>query len=168
MAKTKQQQVVHSFAKQDQEQRGAAADVGRELAACLADTYVLTLKTHGYHWNVEGPHFPSLHQLLEEQYQELFLAADEVAERLRSLGEFAPGSFEQMRQLSRIVEAGDPPFSEGQIIQDLTNDHQAMATALRKAIAVCEEHDDMGTADLFTNRLKAHEKAAWMLRSTKI
>lgn len=167
MAKSKHQ-AVHPLSRQEDMRRNVAPEVQTELACRLADTYVLTLKTHGYHWNVEGANFYALHKLLEEQYQELFEAADEIAERLRALGRFAPGSFAEMRELSGIQEAGEPPFSEKHIIQDLVNDHMNVAQALRRGIEICEEHDDMGTADLLTNRVKAHEKDAWMLRSMQV
>lgn len=166
MSKSKHQ-VVHSFAQQEAP-RATAPEVQRELACRLADTYVLILKTHGYHWNVEGPNFYALHKMLEEQYRDLFEASDELAERLRALGQYAPGSFAAMRDLTSVKEAGEPPFSGKHIIQDLVQDHTAIAESLRRGIELCEEHDDMATADLLTERLTNHEKFAWMLRSMNV
>lgn len=130
----------------------------------LADSFVLYLKTHNFHWNVEGPRFNDLHQMFMVQYTELWNALDLVAERIRSLGSFAPGSFKKYSQISSIKEsAEDIPAKE--MIQQLLDGHEAVATTIRTVFAIAEEGQDQATLDLLTQRLQFHEKTAWMLRS---
>ena len=124
-------------------------EIASELGRLLADTYTLYLKTHNYHWNVTGPMFNTLHLMFEEQYNELWLAIDLIAERIRSLGEFAPGSYAEFARLSSIAEADGHPAAN-----DMLAD-----------LAVADEASDQPTADLVTQRLQVHEKTAWMLRS---
>jgi starvation-inducible DNA-binding protein len=139
-------------------------EIATQLGRLLADTYTLYLKTHNYHWNVTGPMFNTLHLMFEEQYNELWLAIDLIAERIRSLGEFAPGTYAQFARLSSIAEAdGVPPA--GEMLADLVAGHEAVARTARASFAVAESASDQPTADLVTQRLQVHEKTAWMLRS---
>ena len=138
--------------------------VSEHLSKLLADTYSLYLKTHSFHWNVIGPHFRSLHTMFEEQYNELWTAADEVAERIRTLDVYAPGSYSQFAKLTSIKEeTGVPDWKN--MIEQLVEGHEAAAATAREAIRVAADDGDEGTADLITGRLKEHEKTAWMLRS---
>lgn len=139
--------------------------IASALARILADTHVLYLKTHGYHWNVTGPHFQSLHTLFEEQYTELFEALDELAERIRALGEFAPGSTKQFLELATLSEDPSVPDANA-MLTNLVQDNEALVRSLRSAIEEAEEAGDAATADLLTERLDKHEQAAWMLRSS--
>jgi starvation-inducible DNA-binding protein len=135
------------------------------LKKVLADTYTLYLKTQNYHWNVTGLNFHSLHTLFEMQYTELALAVDLLAERIRALGEKAPGSFAEFSRLTSIKEASGDEKAE-QMIANLAADHETLAKALRAdLINVSENHDD-ATQDVLTERAGAHEKTAWMLRAT--
>ena len=144
----------------DAERRAIAG----ELAHVLADTYTLYLKTHNYHWNVTGPLFNTLHLMFEEQYNELWTAVDLLAERMRSLGEFAPGTYTQFAELTSIAEADGVPSAE-QMLADLVAGHEAVARTARRAFKVADEADDEATSDLLTQRMQVHEKTAWMLRS---
>ena len=131
----------------------------------MADTYTLYLKTHGYHWNVEGPHFQQLHGLFMEQYTEMWTAVDDLAERIRALGFLAPASYAQMAKLSRLSEEdGQPDWRE--MVVNLAKGHEQIAGTAREALRVAEEVDDDATADIVTPRITYHEKTAWMLRAT--
>lgn len=145
----------------NEEQRKAIAD---GLAVLLADTYTLYLKTHNYHWNVTGPMFQTLHTLFETQYNELALAVDEIAERIRALGEFAPGSYKEYAKLTSIKEADGIPSAE-EMIKDLVKGQEAIAKTARSIVPVADEASDEVTLDLLTQRMTVHEKTAWMLRS---
>ena len=134
------------------------------LARLLADTYTLYLKTHNFHWNVTGPMFNALHLSFMTQYNELWLALDEIAERIRALDEFAPGSGKQFAALSSIVEETGVPDWKGMVSQLVTG-HEACARTAREAFRRADEADDQPSADLATTRMQAHEKSAWMLRS---
>ncbi|MEW9573623.1 Dps family protein [Rhodanobacter sp. Si-c] len=138
--------------------------IARQLSKLLADTYSLYLKTHSFHWNVTGPQFNSLHGMFETQYNELWLAVDEVAERIRTLDMFAPGSYSQFARLSSIKEESGVPEWKVMVGQ-LMEGHEIAAHTARAAIKVAGKAGDEGTADMLTGRLKAHEKTAWMLRS---
>jgi starvation-inducible DNA-binding protein len=138
--------------------------IAAELERVLADTFTLYLKTHNYHWNVTGPMFNTLHLMFEQQYNELWTAADLVAERIRSLGAFAPGSYAQFAALASIAEAHGVPTAE-QMLADLVSGHEAVARTARTALDGAETAGDKSTADLLTQRLQIHEKTAWMLRS---
>ena len=129
-----------------------------------ADTYTLYLKTHNYHWNVTGPMFQTLHLMFETQYNELWLAIDLVAERIRSLGAPAPGSCAQFAALTSIKEADGVPEATA-MIRDLVEGHEAVARTARKVLPAAEAGGDEVTVDLITQRLTVHEKTAWMLRS---
>ena len=138
--------------------------VAKNLSKLLADTYSLYLKTHSFHWNVTGPQFNSLHAMFETQYNELWLAADEVAERIRTLDVFAPGSYSQFGKLTSIKEEpGVPEWKD--MVGQLVEGHEIAAATARDAIKVADKAGDEGTADMVTGRLKEHEKTAWMLRS---
>lgn len=139
-------------------------EIAEGLRHVLADTYTLYLKTHNFHWNVTGPHFQPLHAMFEEQYTELAAAVDEVAERIRALGEFAPGSYEDFKELSSFkIEAGVPDATE--MIKQLVHGHESVTKTARKAFDAASSGGDEGSADLLTGRMKLHEKTAWMLRS---
>lgn len=138
--------------------------VAKSLSKMLADTYSLYLKTHSFHWNVTGPQFNSLHTMFEEQYNALWTAADEVAERIRTLDVFAPGSYSQFGKLTSIKEeAGVPEWKD--MVAQLVDGHEIAAATARDVIRAADKVGDDGTADMATGRLKDHEKTAWMLRS---
>jgi starvation-inducible DNA-binding protein len=134
------------------------------LARVLADTYTLYLKTHNYHWNVTGPMFQTLHLMFETQYNELALAVDQIAERIRSLGAPAPGTYKAYSSLSSIPEEDTIPDAEA-MIRNLVAGQEAVARTARSVFPIVEEAHDEVTADLLTQRLQVHEKTAWMLRS---
>ena len=140
------------------------AAIGAGLSRLLADSYTLYLKTHNYHWNVTGPMFATLHTLFEGQYTELAAAVDEIAERIRALGEPAPGSYSAFAKLTSIEEEAGTPSAE-EMIRQLTIGQETVARTAREIIAVVEEARDEPTADLLTQRMLVHEKNAWMLRS---
>lgn len=135
------------------------------LKRVLAETYGLMLKTQNYHWNVEGPQFPGLHALFMTQYSELFLAVDEVAERIRTLGEVAPGSYGEFSKLSKLKD-GNGELDSDAMVKDLYQDNMAVLASIKKAFAAAEKAGDQPTVDLMNARTAAHEKAAWMLRSS--
>lgn len=135
------------------------------IAGVLADTYRLIFKTHAYHWNVEGPLFYSIHKLTEAQYEDMFTAADALAERIRALGRLAPGKLSEIVERSVVADLEKLPSAE-QMVEDLAADHERVAQRLRELVAVAEERLDAVTADLATARCAFHEKAAWMLRAT--
>jgi starvation-inducible DNA-binding protein len=138
--------------------------IAEGLAHLLADTYTLYLKTHNFHWNVTGPMFNTLHQMFEQQYTELALAVDVVAERMRALGVFAPGSYTAFARLASINESEEVPTADD-MIRHLVADNEAVARTARQLFPVVERAGDQPTADLLTQRLQVHEKTAWMLRS---
>ena len=144
---------------------GANRPVANALAKSLADTYGAYLKTQNYHWNVAGPHFRSLHALFEEQYTELAVAVDEIAERIRTLGARAPGSYSEFASLGSVAE----PLSEAsaeEMVVDLERTQQSVIATHRQARQAAETADDQETMDLLTQRIAVHQKAAWMLRSS--
>lgn len=145
----------------NEEQRKSISD---GLAVLLADTYTLYLKTHNYHWNVTGPMFQTLHTLFETQYMELAVAVDDIAERIRALGEFAPGSYKEYARLTSIKEADGIPTAE-EMIKDLVKGQEAIAKTARGIVPVANDAADEVTLDLLTQRMTVHEKTAWMLRS---
>ena len=134
------------------------------LANLLADSYTLYLKTHNYHWNVQGPQFNSLHLMFEVQYTELALAVDEIAERIRALGVKAPGSYAEFSKLTSIDEATGDETAEEMIRQLVTGQESIVRTA-RQVFPDADVCNDEPTADLLTQRMQLHEKNAWMLRS---
>jgi starvation-inducible DNA-binding protein len=147
---------------------GISADQRKAIAAglshLLADTYTLYLKTHNYHWNVTGPMFNTLHLMFETEYNELALAVDLIAERIRALGYPAPGSYRQYAKLSVIEESETVPSAE-EMIADLVKGQEAVVRTARKVFPVADEAADEPTTDLLTQRMQIHEKTAWMLRA---
>ncbi|MEQ8509391.1 MAG: Dps family protein [Rhodospirillaceae bacterium] len=135
------------------------------LSGLLSDTYTLMIKTHGYHWNVVGPMFRTVHLMTEEHYEDLFQAADDLAERIRSLGHPAPASFADMAALTVIEEEKGSPTAQ-QIIETLVDDHEKIVRRLRETAEIADDLKDLVTADMLTERMQFHEKAVWMLRST--
>lgn len=138
--------------------------IAHGLSVLLADTYTLYLKTHNYHWNVTGPMFQTLHVLFETQYTEMALAVDLIAERIRALGEFAPGSYKEFAKLTSIKEADGIPTAQ-EMIKDLVKGQEALAKTARSIVPVADKASDEPTLDLLTQRMQVHEKNAWMLRS---
>ena len=134
------------------------------LSQVLANTFILSLKTQSFHWNVTGPMFYTLHSLFEEQYNELWQAGDAIAERIRALGAAAPGSYREFAKLTYLRESEAIPSATG-MIGELLSDHETSARTVRTALTVSRSAIDAATEDLLTQRLLAHEKAAWMLRS---
>ena len=134
------------------------------LSQLLADTLVLYVKTHGFHWNVTGRMFHSLHLMFENQYKELWLAADALAKRIRALGFPAPGSYRELSKLTQIPETQCIPSAAG-MIAELLSDHDSCARAARQALWIARSGVDAPTEDLLTRRLEAHEQAVWMLKS---
>lgn len=139
-------------------------EIAGHLERLLADSYALYLKTHYFHWNVSGPRFNTLHLMFETQYSELATAVDEIAERIRALGEYAPGSFSVFQRLSRIEDSVDVPSAED-MIRQLVQGHEVVIRTARQAFDVPARVLDEPTCDLLTRRMQVHEKAAWMLRS---
>ena len=139
-------------------------EIAGGLSLVLADTYTLYLKTHFFHWNVTGPMFQTLHLMFETQYNELALAVDLVAERIRALGFPAPGTYKQFVQLSAIKEDDSPPKAED-MIRRLVEGHETVARTAREIFKAAEGASDQPTCDLLTQRMQVHEKTAWMLRS---
>lgn len=134
------------------------------LSHLLADSYTLYLKTHNYHWNVTGPMFQTLHLMFETQYNELALAVDLIAERIRALGAPAPGSYREFAALSSVTEDDDRPDAI-EMIRRLVKGQETVARTARSIFPAVEQAHDEPTADLLTQRLQVHEKTAWMLRS---
>ena len=134
------------------------------LNEVLASTYTLYLKTPGFHWNVTGPMFNSLHLMFEKQYNEIWLSVDEIAERIRALGHHALGSAKEIARYSKIPESeGVPHWKE--MTKQLMEGHEAITRSSRALFTTAEKCGDDATADLLTNRIKYHEKTAWMLRA---
>ncbi len=140
------------------------AEIAEGLGKLLADTYSLYLKTHNFHWNVTGPMFQTLHLLFETQYNELALAVDLVAERIRSLGFPAPATYSEFTRLSSIKETAGVPKAE-EMIRLLVEGQEAVVRTARSIFPTVEKVSDQATADLLTQRMQVHEKTAWMLRS---
>jgi starvation-inducible DNA-binding protein len=134
------------------------------LSRVLGDSYSLYLRTHSYHWNVVGPMFHSLHTMFMEEYTELSLAVDEIAERIRALGSFAPGTYRQFAALSSVPEDTDVPDAM-EMVRRLVSAHEATARTIRTVLPVAESAPDQVSTDLLVRRLDVHEKTAWMLRS---
>ena len=144
----------------DEQRQAIAAGLGR----VLADSSVLYAKTHGFHWNVTGPMFNTLHLMFMEQYTELWTALDAIAERIRALGHIAPFGGSTYSGLSSIPESEGVPAALA-MVRELVEGHEAVARTLRSVFALADEANDQPTADLLTQRLQIHEKTAWMLRS---
>jgi starvation-inducible DNA-binding protein len=140
------------------------AAVAGELSKMLADSYTLYLVTHNFHWNVEGPMFNTLHQMFMMQYTEQWTALDQIAERIRALGHYAPGTYAQYAKLSSIHEPKAVPEAT-EMIRLLVQGNEAVAKTARHALNQADQANDQPSADLLTQRLDIHEKNAWMLRS---
>ncbi len=140
------------------------AAIAEGLSRLLADTYTLYLKTHNFHWNVTGPMFNTLHLMFEQQYNELALAVDAVAERIRALGFAAPGSYAQFAELTSIREETTTPEAS-EMLRQLVADQESVVRTARSIFPVVDQANDEPTADLLTQRMQTHEKTAWMLRS---
>jgi len=138
--------------------------ISNGLSRLLADTYSLYLKTHNFHWNVTGPMFQTLHTLFEAQYTELSMAVDQIAERIRALGFPAPGTYSEYARLTSIEETVGVPAAE-EMIRLLIVGHEAVVRTARSVFPLADQASDEPTADLLTQRMQVHEKAAWMLRS---
>ena len=143
------------------EQRKSIAE---GLSRLLADSYTLYLKTHNYHWNVEGPLFNTLHSMFETQYTELAAAVDEIAERIRALGHYAPGSYKAFAKLTKVEEEDSVPSAE-EMIRQLVIGQETVARTAREVFPLADESNDEPSADLLTQRMQVHEKNAWMLRA---
>ena len=139
-------------------------EIAEGLSRLLADTFTLYLKTHNFHWNVTGPQFNTLHTMFMTQYTELWNALDELAERIRALGHFAPGSYHQYGALSSIKEEPGVPNAQD-MLRQLVEGHEAVARTARSVFPAAEKGNDESTIDVLTQRLQIHEKTAWMLRS---
>jgi starvation-inducible DNA-binding protein len=135
------------------------------LSKLLADTYTLYLTTHNFHWNVTGTMFNTLHQMFMVQYTELWNAVDPIAERIRSLGHVAPGSYAQFSALASLKDAPTVPPKALEMIRILVDGHEAVARTARSIFPLVDKASDEPTADLLTQRLAMHEQTAWMLRS---
>jgi starvation-inducible DNA-binding protein len=145
----------------DEKQRAAIA---AGLAKLLADSYTLYLKTHNYHWNVTGPMFNTLHLMFEQQYTELALAVDSIAERIRALGFPAPGTYKAYAKLTDVKEEDGVPSAQD-MIRNLVRGQETVVRSARAVFPLVDEASDEPTADLLTQRMQIHEKNAWMLRS---
>ena len=141
------------------------AAIAAGLSHLLADTYTLYLTTHNFHWNVTGPMFNTLHQMFMGQYTELWNAVDPVAERIRSLGHAAPGSYAQFSALASLPDAPATPPKALEMVRVLVAGHEAVARTARGIFTLADKANDQPTADLLTQRLTVHEQTAWMLRS---
>ena len=138
--------------------------IAEGLSKLLADSYLLYIKTHNYHWNVEGPMFNTLHIMFMEQYTELWNSLDLIAERIRALGEYAPGSYKEFAKLTSIEESEKVPKADKMILE-LLKGHETVTQTARSLYPIAEAGDDEVSMDLLTQRLQVHEKTAWMLRS---
>ncbi|MBV8619036.1 MAG: DNA starvation/stationary phase protection protein [Curvibacter sp.] len=141
------------------------AAIAKGLSRLLADTYTLYLTTHNFHWNVTGPMFNTLHTMFMTQYTELWNAVDPIAERIRSLGHPAPGSYADFGKLASVPDAAGTPPKALEVVRMLVNGHEAVARTARELFPVADKASDEPTADLLTQRLTVHEQTAWMLRS---
>jgi starvation-inducible DNA-binding protein len=138
--------------------------IAQGLSRMLADTYLLYLKTHNFHWNVEGPMFQTLHQMFMEEYTEAWNAVDLIAERIRALGHYAPGTYKEYVKLGSIKETDGVPKAE-QMVKLLIQAQEAVVRTARSVLPIAEDANDQPTLDLLTQRMQIHEKNAWMLRS---
>lgn len=140
--------------------------VAEALSHLLADSYTLYLQTHNFHWNVTGPQFRELHLMFEEHYTELATAVDEIAERIRTLGVPAPGTYKQFSQLSSVTEVDHVPSAQ-EMVDILTTAHEQVVRTSREALQIAQKADDESSVALISDRMRIHEKTAWMLRALK-
>lgn len=138
--------------------------IAKALSYLLADSYMLYLKTHNYHWNVTGMNFQPLHEMFEEQYTELAEAIDAIAEQIRAIGHYAPGSFKEYSRMTSITEEDDVPDAKT-MVKRLQDANETLIRTAREALKPCDEAGDEASIDLVTERLRNHSKVAWMLRS---
>ena len=136
------------------------------LENVLANSYSLMLKTQNYHWNVSGPNFKPLHELFQLQYEDLFAVVDEIAERIRALGSKVEGNYEAFSKLTNAKKP-DENLSDKQMLEDLVIDNKSIVETLKKGITISQENGDEVTAGMLTNRAQIHEKAIWMIESSK-
>lgn len=139
--------------------------IAEALTRVLADTFILYAKTHSFHWNITGPNFHSLHRFFEELYKDLIEGSDSIAERIRSLGYWAPSSFSEFSELSAIKEETHHIYDAADMVRQLVLDNELMVRRLKEVFDVSEANNDNVTADMITMRMDVHSKAAWMLRS---
>ncbi len=140
------------------------ASIAKGLSRVLADSYLVYLKTHNFHWNVEGPMFQTLHDMFMQQYTETWNAIDEIAERIRALGHYAPGTYKEYAKLARVKETDGVPKAE-KMVRLLIEGQEAIVKTAREVIPIADKANDEPTLDLLTQRMQIHEKNAWMLRS---
>ena len=138
--------------------------VAKGLKHLLADSYTLYLQTHNFHWNVTGPHFSELHVMFEQHYTELATAVDEIAERIRTLDMAAPGTYAEFSKLSNISEVEGVPAAK-EMVNILQHSHETVVKTCRDVLKVAQQADDESTAALVSDRMRVHEKTAWMLRA---
>lgn len=138
--------------------------VANHLNKLLADSYTLYLQTHNFHWNVTGNQFRELHLMFEEHYTELAVAVDDIAERIRSLGMVAPGTYKAFAKLTSITEVETIPEASD-MVKILNESHETVVRTCREALKVAQDADDESSAGLISDRMRIHEKTAWMLRS---
>lgn len=143
---------------------GDRTEIAEGLKKLLADSYTLYLQTHNFHWNVTGPQFRELHLMFEEHYTELAEAVDEIAERIRTLGIAAPGTYKAFAELSSIQEVEGVPEAI-EMVRLLTHGHEQVVKTSREALKLAQDADDESTAALVSDRMRVHEKTAWMLRA---
>ncbi|MES2533990.1 MAG: DNA starvation/stationary phase protection protein [Pseudomonadota bacterium] len=141
------------------------AAIAEGLSRVLADTYTLYLTTHNFHWNVTGPHFNSLHAMFMTQYTELWNATDVIAERIRALGHYAPGSYAEFSKIATVPDVPQTPPKATEMVRILVKGHETVSRIAREFIPVAEEASDDPTADMLTARCTVHDQTAWMLRS---
>lgn len=140
--------------------------IAEGLKRLLADSYTLYLMTHNFHWNVTGPQFRELHLMFEEHYTELAVAVDDLAERIRTLGVYAPGTYKEFAKLSSISEVDGIPASEA-MVDILTKGHEQVVKTSREVLKLSQAADDESTSSLVSDRMRIHEKTAWMLRAIR-
>ncbi len=138
--------------------------IAENLKCLLADSYTLYLQTHNFHWNVTGPMFNQLHLMFEQHYTELAIAVDDIAERIRSLDVVAPGTYSAFAKLASIKEVEGVPHAD-EMVSILTHGHEQVVRTCRKALKIAQNADDESSAALISDRMRVHEKTAWMLRA---
>jgi starvation-inducible DNA-binding protein len=146
-------------------ERQDRAAIAEGLSRVLADTYTLYLTTHNFHWNVTGPHFNSLHAMFMDQYTELWNATDVIAERIRALGHYAPGSYAEFSKIATVPDVPQTPPKAMEMVRILVKGNETVSRIAREFIPVAEEAGDAPTADMLTARCTVHDQTAWMLRS---
>lgn len=142
-------------------------DCVNALSRVLADTYLLYLKTHNFHWNVEGPNFRSLHQMFEEAYKALWRSVEDIAERIRALGQHAPGTYAKFKALARVKETDAIPKCDD-MLRQLIADNETVIEGIQLGLLAAQNTDDDASVGLLTDRLTYHEKQLWMMRSTLV